>query len=243
MGYNKGDSYEGEIFDIMKMKRVLKPDSKRAGAGGAADIVFVHKGTDYNLEVKEDQKADFGQKYLKWKNDEFVWRVDDSTTKLYTEFGVLDFINGVENVRKFHLNKIEKKDEEITRLDNKEDQNFFDMKFKISQENDLLAKYYNEKGVYYIQIGYHSKIPDGKKSPRRSKCGFYHLGSDPAKLGTNRFDGYMLIRFRAKAIRSEPPSNYNLTAVLKYYPTIKHASKSKYNIEEADEQSFPPIEP
>ena len=241
--YNDGDGYEARIFNILNKKGVLKSDSARAGAGGKADMIFVHDGKEYNLEAKEDQKADFGQKYLKWENDKFEWRQNDATTKLYTKCGILDFINKVENARKFHLNKITKSDKEITRLDNKEDQNFFDMKFKIPQEEDLLAQYYNEKGVHYIQIGYHSIIPEGKKHPKKSQCGFYHLGSDPASLGTQKFDGYMIIRFRAKAIRSEPASNYNLTTALKYFPTIKHSTASKFNIEENNDQTFPPIKP
>ena len=85
------------------------------------------------------------------------------------------------------------------------------------------------------------KNGEKKEVERKIPCGFYHLGSDPADLGTVKFDGYMLIRFRAKQIRSEPVHNYGLTAVLKYYPTINHASKSRYNIEEDGEQSFPPI--
>jgi len=243
MGYNKGDTYEEKIFDIFKNKGLLKPGTLRAGAGGKPDIMFLHNGKEYNLEAKENQGADYGQKYLKWENDKLVWRVDDSTTKLYTKCGVLNFVNEVNRARKFPINKIIKNDLEITRMDNKEDQNFFDMKFKIPQSNNLLAQFYNEKDVHYIQIGTHSIVPDGKKTGKKTPCGFYHLGSDPANLGTTEFDGYMLIRLRAKVIRSEPPSNYNLTSVLKYFPSIKNSTMSKFNIEENTGQEFPPIKP
>ena len=216
--YNRGDKYESDIYDIMQKKGVLKPGFERAGAAGnKADLIFVHKGMEYNLEAKKDHGADFGQKYLKWKPKEkkFVWSVDDSTTKLYTEVGVLDFINSVENSRRFHLNKISKSKEKITRIDNKEDQNFFDMNFKIPQDKDLLARFYNVKDIYYIQIGKHKAkttvIKNGEKKEveRKIPCGFYHLGSDPADLGTVKFDGYMLIRFRAKQIRSELKEKFN----------------------------------
>lgn len=244
--YNRGDRYESTIEIILRDHGTLKPDFERAGAAGnQPDLIFVHNEQEYNLEAKRDQKADFGQKYLKWqeKNKKFVWSVDDTATRLYTKVGVLDFINSVENSRRFHLNKISKSNDEITKIDNKEDQNFFDMNFKIPQDEDLLAQFYNDKNVYYIQIGKHSVIRESAKRAKKVQCGFYHLGSDPAGLGTQKFDGYMLIRFRAKQIRSEPVYNYGLTAVLKYYPTIKSASNSKFNIEDDDEREFPPITP
>tara|TARA_Y100000590_G_scaffold92982_1_gene105272 strand:- start:3290 stop:4036 length:747 start_codon:yes stop_codon:yes gene_type:complete len=243
-GYNTGDTYELRIGRILEQRGVLPENFQRAGAAGnRPDLAFVYNGNTYGLEVKKDQTADFGQKYLKWNEDNeiFEWSVDDDVTQLYTRVGVLEFINTVENARRFHLNKITKENEEITRLDNKEDQNFFDMNFKIPQDDDLLAEFYNNKGVYYIQIGTHSVLATGARRPRKQPCGFYHLGSDPAKLGTRRFDGYMLIRFRAKQIRSEPVYNYGLQATLKYQPTISSSTFSNFNLEENENQTFPPI--
>ena len=237
-GYNRGDRYESRIQNILQNHGVLKPNFQRAGAAGnRPDLIFIHNAKEYGLEAKKDHTADFGQKYLKWiqEDEKFIWSVNDSATKLYTKVGVLNFINTVENSRKFHLNKITKENNQISRMDNKEDQNFFDMNFKIPQNENLLAQFYNDKGVYYIQIGSHSV------NRRREPCGFFHLGSDPANLGTQNFDGYMLIRFRAKQIRSNPPSNYGLTAVLKYYPTISPSSKSNFNLEENENQIFPPM--
>ena len=234
VGYNKGDSYEAQIFEILRDKGVLKQGEKRAGAAGnKSDAVFVHNGKEYNLEIKKDETADFGQKYLRWEKNKFVWSVDDSATKLYTKCGILDFANKVESARGFHTNRIMKKKEDITEMDKYEDLKFFDMKFKIPQEDDLLAQFYNEKEVYYIQIGKHKK----------KTCGFYHLGSDPADLGTRGFDGYMLVRFRAKPIRSKPVHNYRLQAVLKYFPGLKPASPSEFDMEEKDSRKFPPITP
>jgi len=232
--YNSGDKYEAHIFEILRDKEILKQGEKRAGAAGnKPDAVFVHNGKEYNLEIKKDETADFGQKYLRWEKNKFVWSVDDSATKLYTKCGILDFANKVESAREFHTNRIMKKKEDITKMDKCEDLKFFDMKFKIPQEDDLLAQFYNEKEVYYIQIGKHKK----------KACGFYHLGSDPAGLGTRGFDGYMLVRFRAKTIRSKHVYNYGLTAVLKYLPDLKPASPSEFDMEEKDSQKFPPITP
>ena len=234
MGYNDGDSYEAQIFEILRDKGVLKHGEKRAGAAGnKSDAVFVHNGKEYNLEIKRNETADFGQKYLRWEKNKFVWSVDDSATKLYTKCGILDFANNVESAKLFLTNKIMKKREDITKMDKYEDLKFFDMKLKIPQEDDLLAQFYNEKEIYYIQIGTHQK----------KTCGFYHLGSDPAGLGTRRFDGYMLVRLRAKPIHSKPVYNYGLQVTLKYIPKLKSASPSQFDMEERDSLVFPPITP
>ena len=239
MVYNYGDAYEADIFEILDDKGVLKAGKKRAGAAGnKPDAVFVHNGKEYNLEIKKDETADFGQKYLRWEQvagegAQFVWSQDDSTTKLYTKCGILDFANNVESAKLFLTNKTQKKKEDITEMDKYEDLKFFDMKLKIPQEDDLLAQFYNEKEIYYIQIGTHQK----------KTCGFYHLGSDPAGLGTRRFDGYMLVRLRAKPIRSKPVYNYGLQATLKYIPKLKSASPSQFDMEEKDSLVFPPVTP
>lgn len=38
MGFNRGDAYEEKIFNICNDKKVIFPDTRRAGAGGAAEI-------------------------------------------------------------------------------------------------------------------------------------------------------------------------------------------------------------
>jgi hypothetical protein len=240
IGYNAGDTYELRMHRILETRGVLPQNFQRAGAAGnRSDLAFIHNGQTYGLEVKKDQTADFGQKYLTWDepSESFEWSTDDIATQLYTQVGVLNFINNVESARRFHTNKISMPSNQITYLENKEDQNFFDMKFKIPQDDDLLAQYYNQKNVYYIQIGTHNPVTGS------GPCGFFHLGEDPASLGTQRFDGYMLIRFRAKQIRSNNISNYYLTAVLKYFPKIAPTTLSNFNLEENEIQSFPPIEP
>ena len=64
-GYNKGDTYEGIIFDLLTTKGLIALNSKRGGAGNQPDISFVHDNRQTNLEVKLDLEADYGQKMLK----------------------------------------------------------------------------------------------------------------------------------------------------------------------------------
>ena len=92
MGYNKGDSYEQTIFDILKAKNLILTGSSRGGAGNKADIEFLYKGIAYNLEVKLNLQADFGQKMLKWENGIWSWSKNDSITDFYKLAGVLDII-------------------------------------------------------------------------------------------------------------------------------------------------------
>ncbi|MEM2914882.1 MAG: hypothetical protein QXH91_05745 [Candidatus Bathyarchaeia archaeon] len=219
--YNKGDAYENNIFRILKAKGLLVAGAKRAGAGGGADVVFLHKGKSYKLEIKLDKGVDYGQKMLVWSaKDGWRWSEDDDVTRLYTELGVLKFLKkkGVVPI------KFSKPNTNITQADKEADQkNFEDRLPNIPME--ALFKYYEGKGCFYIQIG--------------KGFGFYHLSKDVAKLGTQQFNAILRLRFRAKTIHSRPVWNYGFYAVLKI---VSIGTKSKFNIEPAKGQVFPPID-
>lgn len=218
--YNKGDAYEDKIFCILKRKKFLPPNTRRAGAGTGADMPFIHKGKVFILEVKKDKAADYGQKMLKWNStDGWLWCVDDEVTQLYTELGILKILNN-KNLVPIKFSKDKKS---ITAKDRSGDQRAFEDKIDIPVE--ALYKYYKGKNCFYIQIG--------------KGLGFYHLEKDVADLGTPQFDAILKLRFRAKTIRSMPLWNYAFYAVLK----IRFAGiKSKFNLEPSGSQSFPPIE-
>jgi hypothetical protein len=91
-GYNKGDTYEGLVFDLLTARGLIAPNSNRGGAGSQADINFLYKDREINLEVKLDLNADYGQKMLKWSNEIWSWCVDDLVTEFYTQCGVLQLI-------------------------------------------------------------------------------------------------------------------------------------------------------
>ena len=65
-GYNKGDKYEDKIANILKDKKILTKTYVRAGASDKTDIDFIYKNQNLNIEIKADENADYGQKYLKW---------------------------------------------------------------------------------------------------------------------------------------------------------------------------------
>lgn len=220
--YNKGDAYEDKIYNLMKKSGILSIGNKRAGAGTGQDAKFTHKGMDYNLEIKLDLLADYGQKMLSWsKGGGWIWRTNDEINKLYTSLGVLDYVRA----KKIIPNKHSKPNIALTLADKKEDQrNFEDTKFVI--DCNALLKFYEEKNVFYIQIG------DG--------YGFYSLSKDPANLGVPKFNAEFTLRLRAKTIHSNPVHNYGFYAVLK----VKNKpQRSDYSIENNDKQRFPPITP
>ena len=220
--YNKGDEYEDKIFKLMAGKGILLHGCKRAGAGVGCDAIFVHQGKSYNLEIKKDLFADYGQKMLNWnKQDGWFWRTRDEINELYNKFGVLGHIRA----KGIIPNKHSKPDKSLTVVDKKEDQhNFEDTGLTVDCE--ALLKFYGEKNVFYIQIG--------------EGYGFYCLSKDPAGLGVPKFDANFTLRLRAKTIHSEPIHMYGFYAVLKVRGKPK---RSKYNIEDSLQQSFPPIKP
>jgi len=219
-GYNEGDQYEQIIFDILKNRGFLSPNATRAGAGSGTDIKFLYKSNEYNLEVKLDLKADFGQKMLRWKDGIWFWNVKDKITDFYTSIGVLKSINA-QNIIPYRYS-LSKND--ITVEYKTIDRRAFENSISISVS--ALHSYYNEKNCFYIQVGGY---------------GFYHLGKDILELGTPLFDCGMKLRLRGKTITSEPVYNYGFYAVLKI-DSRSRPKKSQYDIEEKEHRTFPPLE-
>jgi hypothetical protein len=219
MGYNKGDNYEQNIFDLLTAKGLIAIGSNRGGAGNATDIKFLHNFQEYNLEVKLDLEADYGQKMLKWDNGIWSWCVDDAVTSFYTSVGVLDIVNA----KNFIPNRYSIARDEITTQQKNQDQKAFEDKVEI--DINSLYDFYGGKDCYYIQIGGY---------------GFYHLKRDILSLGTSQFDCKMRLRLRAKTIHSSPVYKYGFYAVLKVDKKEK-PKKSYFDIEQKDGREFPPI--
>ncbi|MFH1224233.1 MAG: hypothetical protein V1676_00335 [Candidatus Diapherotrites archaeon] len=220
--YNKGDAYEDKVVEIMRERGVLAPGFQRAGAGGGVDAIFIHGGNKYNLEIKADLKADYGQRTFKWsEGGGWTWSKDDPLTRKYTALGALKVANG----KKFKPNKFVKNKGELTAEDRHQDQiNFEDT--SLTTTSDALFKFYELKNCYYMQVG------DG--------YGFYSLRCDPANLGAPPFDTRFTLRLRAKVINSFPIHNYTFYAVLK---VLGKPKESPLNIEDVSDTRFPDIEP
>ena len=223
--YNKGDAYEEKIFQICEKKKILAPNFNRAGASGKSDIQILHKGAVYNIEVKADQNADYGQKYLTWhKANGWEWSIEDEITNLYDGLNLRKLID-----KSFIPNRFSKPKDKITITDKKHDQKIFKKKNIPCPLNSLFI-YYKNKGCYYIQL---------------ENYGFYHLEKYIANLGTKQFDGEIRLRLRAKTNHSKPIYKYSFLAVMKLYKGTKklskEPSKSMWDFEEGDGRKFPKI--
>lgn len=219
MGYNKGDNYEQNIFDLLSLKGLIATGSTRGGAGNATDIKFLYNSQEYNLEVKLDLEADYGQKMLRWDDGIWRWCVDDAVTKFYSSVGVLDIVNA----KNFIPNRYSTPKDKITIQQKNQDQKAFEDKLEI--DINSLYNFYGDKKCYYIQIGGYR---------------FYHLKQDILSLGTPQFDCRMKLRLRAKTIHSIPVYKYGFYAVLKVDKKDK-PQKSFYDLEQKDGRIFPPI--
>ena len=227
-GDNKGHKYEKKIVQILEDKKIIPSGTAGAGSGPGTDITFFHNKKEFKVEIKNSvTDPDYGQKRLipKKIGSEWKWNwapgvIDEDITKHYTDMGVLDYLDK----KKIIPNKYRKPDSELTLKDVKEDQvNFEDREYKIS--GDAFGIFY-EKKADYVQIG--------------KGLGLYHLNKDVAKIGTTKFDGKFILRFRAKRHTTKNFHCYSFFAVLKCKQVLE---KSKKNFEEFEGQSFPEITP
>lgn len=227
-GDNKGHTYEKKIVQILSEKKIIPDGFAGAGSGPGTDIIFLHNGKKFKLEIKNNATSpDYGQKRLIPEKTNGIWKWNwapsirnEKITKYYTDLGVLDYINK----KKITPNKYRKPDTDLILKDVKEDQkNFEDKTYKIS--NYAFVIFYDDKADY-VQIG--------------NGLGLFHLREDKAGLGTDKFTGEFILRFRAKRHTTKDFQNYSFFAVLKCKKVL---TKSRYNIESLPGQAFPPIKP
>ncbi len=211
----RGFQYERSIFNMLTQNDLTEQRYRPAASAHGSDTAFKIKNKVYNLEVKLDLSADFGQGTLRYDIDNRTWVTysdNRSMKEILDFFEVADFANeswgGVIPYNNYRHSDIDKKRPPQKRLLRHEDlsdkKNFTD-KYKKLRGNPI-AEYYNSKDVYYIQIG--------------NNKGFYYLGEDIAGLGVPEFNPTdQKIRIRRKGNRfttailissNVPSSLYNL---------------------------------
>ena len=226
-GDNKGHKYEKKIVQILKNKGLMPNETSGAGSGPGTDAVFIHRGKEFSIEIKNLPAAEFGQKRLipKYEDNQWKWHWSEKKksleiTKYYTKIGVLDYLNK----KKIIPNKHRKPDSKLTINDIKKDQrSMAESKFRIP--DTTIAMFYQDKADY-VQIG--------------GGYGFYHTKNDKAKLGTEKISAECKLRFRLKRHNQIPIHKVSFMAVIRSRKLLK---KSNYNIEENNDQTFPPIKP
>ena len=223
-GDNLGHMYEKKIVKILQNKGMMSNEIAGAGSGPGVDALFTHKGKEYSIEIKNLPVAEFGQKRLipKLDNNQWKWNwaKDVEITRYYTRVGVLEHLNK----KKIIPNKHRKPDSKLTINDIKKDQrSMAESKFRIP--DTTIAMFYEDKADY-VQIG--------------GGYGFYHTKNDKAKLGTEKISAECKLRFRLKRHNQIPIHKVSFMAVIRSRKLLK---KSNYNIEENNDQAFPPIKP
>jgi hypothetical protein len=216
-----GFMYEDSIFERCKELGLVPKTFTPAGAANdLPDLLLsvapgnTKKKQDIKIEIKLDDKADFGQSGLKCKPNG-QWYLDgqkspegEQMRKLLAAMKVPEIVQkewGTAGVpRKFSAK------DGGTRKMNERDINYDHEHFKDimltgadAPSLETLFKYYGTKKTYYIQIGGH---------------GLYYMQKDPANLksiGVKKFDGSLKLRIRRKPGGSRTEKwNYRFSTAL-----------------------------
>jgi len=202
---NKGVLYEAKVNKNMKVAKVEKSSFQPAGSdSNTPDAQLTYNKKDYKIEIKLDLNVDFGQGSLDYDLENEKWILGGAKTpaaeqmrEFLTAIGVPALVNkkwGSKGApRKFTVPTSQYKKSDVAY----DYENFKD--FFVSIPKDSVAKYYNSKDTYYIQIGGY---------------GLYHMGSDPAGLNTKEFDLELKLRVRIKRGGSMPIYNYRFTTAI-----------------------------
>ena len=229
---NKGFLYEEYIFELLKNQNLIPSGFTPAGADNSApDCKFLWNGNSYNLEIKLDEKADYGQSGLKYNVSTKKWYLDGKNTiqdKTMREnlksLGVESFVNsktawGGAGVPRLFEKK--SSNEKITWSDKEYDYKMFPDKY-IPISSNTLSNFYNSKKIFYIHIGGY---------------GTYYMGKDPAGISNLtemiKFDGSLKLRIRKKGSSSNPNYRFSTALLIDKKPT-----KSAFDITKSDSIDF-----
>lgn len=217
MAGEQGFAYEQSIYSKLNSKKLVPSGFRPAGSDASApDAKFIYKGKPYNLELKLDLKADYGQGSLDYVNGQ--WMLGGAKTKSAQEMRSLLRSVGIENFAnkkwgpKGAPNKGTKDPKTITKEDVASDYRRFKDEF-LAIGSSALHSYYASKNTYYIQIGGY---------------GMYYMAQNPAQLDIPQFNPNLRIRIRLKRGGSTPIYNYRFTTALQI---VGRPSRSKYNLD------------
>lgn len=218
---NKGFIYEEKINKKLKTNNLQKKSFISAGSDpNAPDAILKYEGTEYKIEIKLNIDADFGQGSLDYDTEENKWIISGSKTKSGEE--MKEFLSSI-NLSKIVNNKWKlkgapRKFTVSSKLFTQEDVMYDILTFKsffVDIPSKSVAKYYNSKETYYMQIG-------GQ--------GLYYMGKDIANLGVPELNLRLKLRVRLKRGGPIPLNNYRFTTAIK---AVKLSlKKSDYDLDD-----------
>lgn len=231
---NKGFLYEDAIYATLReFGNIVPPGFSPAGADNTApDLKIYYSDPNrgylreiYNVEIKLDTSADYGQSGLTYNMSKKRWQLSGANTKqsevmrtILRDMGAEEAVNkawgSAGAPRKFSMSE-----SALTLSDIERDvANFPSTYIKLNNLTPFFD-FYGAKKIYYLQVG--------------KGYGMYYMKSDPAnlkQLGVKRFDGTLKLRIRTKTSKSNPFSYRFSTALL----IDQKPTKSKFNLENID---------
>ena len=137
---NKGILYEAFLFEKLKGERLTpRGFTPAASDSNAPDIKFMWKGNPYNMEVKLNKGADFGQSGLKYKNNK--WELVDRK----------DTINDLIDQKHSMLNTVDIKNSFEANIVNRIEN--FNYKY-LNDDKDLINKLYKDSELVILNNSY-----------------------------------------------------------------------------------------
>jgi len=242
----KGLEYENKIHKALKAANIKGLDVGGVpGAGysnqGAGDLELKLNNKEFNVEVKLDSKAQMGGTSFKYdyETGEFTPNKDLPSEILNTIMDVVkskekDIRAYIEAVNRLHMAsspKIDHKADGIPIKVSVEARNTLKKEGYLKKINvavptglDFLIKHYNNKGVYYINIGNH---------------GLFYIGKNPLGLPVPPLKGKMQIEIRLAFAGSklqfstEPePTPARTASIRAQARLLKFKEKSPYNLDD-----------
>lgn len=245
----KGLVYEKKVYDAMKSAGVVGLDvGSKPGAGysnqGAGDIEASYNGNPFNIEIKLNKNAQMGGTSIRIDTLNKVHTlvkpdaVDDDAIPFFIEAAknqdqaLKDWVNFVRKQEPVELHKnvpytipFGSVTKEAWMAAQREG---YLAKMNAVQSFDsakTIAKAYNRKNVYYIQIG---------------KAGLFYLGSNPLNLDVPEYQGSVNIEFRLGPSGSKQRKFGDETlrvvgAGYRCQGRLKTNIKSKYSLDNPDD--------
>lgn len=245
----RGLAYEKKVYDAMKSAGIVGLDAgSKPGAGfsnqGAGDIEAIYNGKPFNIEIKLDKNAQMGGTSIRIDVENDVQTlvkpdaVDEDAIPFFIEAAKkqgdalkewVNFIRQQEPVA-FHqstpytipFGSVTKEAWSAAQKAG------YLAKMNTIQSFDsarTIAKAYNRKNVYYIQIG---------------KAGLFYLGSNPLNLDVPEYNGTVNIEFRlgpsgSKKRKFEGEDLRVVGAGYRCQGRLKTGVKSKYSLDNPED--------
>lgn len=228
-----GLDYEHKVYNAMQSAQIYGLDiGSVPGAGfsnqGAGDIEASYNGQPFNVEIKataNDQMGGTSFRYdMKTKLFTPAKAMDEEDLALLNsaaQLKVKDIDKFIVAARKYDKNTalsgfpitVSKETRELLKKDGLQKT----IASNIKTDAKFIAKHYNAKGVYYIQVG---------------GAGLFHMGKNPLKLSVPELRGDIQIEMRVGYAGSG--GRPVVSAGLRLQGRLKTKNKSDYTLDDKD---------